>query len=232
MSDDKIDLGNIALIASPTDPIYFIHWYIAFCKKCAVALKKAGVEHWGAEKNASHLCDWHQQDLVRSFILLAGLDGCPFEVDESKHEVTEECKTLEFSMMVYFPWGQDRDVHHSHDYLIHSIGDLFSHSGLQDIALCLEIWLKEGARETLIGLRSELPLSSAKTQSNASGGGDELISTREACKLLETGKTTLMRWAENAEVQTVSRGYWRKSDIEFLKRTKGTEAKNTDPKGS
>lgn len=72
----------------------------------------------------------------------------------------------------------------------------------------------------------------SETNGNASRGCDEVISTQEAYKLLEAGKTTLMRWAENAGVKTVSRGYWRKSDIDFLKRTKGTEAKNTDPKGS
>ena len=234
MIGPKINLGNIDLTAPPTDPIYFIHWYIVFCKRCAVALKKAGVEHWGAERNASHLSDWHQQDLLCSFIRLAGLDGCPFEVQKIKDPVLQDQDggTHEYAMMVWFPWGQDRDIYYSHDFRIDPFGDLFSTSGLQDLALCLEIWLKEGARETLIGLRSELPLSSTKTQSNASGGGDELITTREACKLLETGKTTLMRWAENAGVQTVSRGYWRKSHIEFLKRTRGTEAKNPDPKGS
>ena len=101
-------------------------------------------------------------------------------------------------------------------------------SAKRNVREFFECWQEYEPALLLAAMRQQ----KSETNGNASRGDDEVISSREACKLLETGRTTLMRWAENAGVKTVSRGYWHKSDIEFLKRTKGTEAKNTDPKGS
>ncbi|MDB4809761.1 hypothetical protein OAH34_01045 [bacterium] len=86
----------------------------------------------------------------------------------------------------------------------------------------------ESAKRQVELLYPHSPRQKSTTLGNANKSKDKLISTLEAHKLLDVGRTTLMRWAEKAGVKTASRGYWLKSDIEFLNRTKGTEAINPD----
>lgn len=102
-----------------------------------------------------------------------------------------------------------------------SVDTLLDNRFCSDLIFCLETWLESGMRMPVgkpqFLSKSEMPDEDVRPEL------DEYMTTREACDEIKRSRATLIRWARKAGVTSVDLGKWRKSDIEFLKSTKGIE---------